>query len=109
MNQRPTLDPSTFEGLLAAAWVLQCQQEQEARNRQHAPDETLAEPPETHVEPRRGSECDTTNARLIVTSNDGLSIANIFIEKEISIKNIDFFFFIAEQFNTLSTCKSKGL
>jgi hypothetical protein len=42
-------------------------------------------------------------------TNDGLSIANIFIEKEISIKNIDFFFFIAEQFNTLSTCKSKGL
>jgi hypothetical protein len=76
MNQRPTLDPSTFEGLLAAAWVLQCQQEQEARNRQHAPDETLAEPPETHVEPRRGSECNTTNARLMATLSELSKTAN---------------------------------
>jgi TPR repeat protein len=33
MNRRPTLDPSSFERLLFAAWVLQCQQEQEVRNR----------------------------------------------------------------------------
>ena len=59
MSQRPTLDDSTFEGLLAAAWVLQGQHEQEARNHRPAPNEMLAEPPETHVEPHCVSERDT--------------------------------------------------
>jgi len=50
MSQRPTLDDSTFEGLLAAAWVLQRQREQEARNHRPAPNVELrptpqAEPP----------------------------------------------------------------
>src|SRR5271163_1240345 len=31
MSQRPTLDRSSFETLLSAAWVLQCQREKEAR------------------------------------------------------------------------------
>jgi hypothetical protein len=59
MSQRPTLDDSTFEGLLAAAWVLQGQHEQEACNHRPAPNEMLAEPPETHVEPHCVSERDT--------------------------------------------------
>jgi hypothetical protein len=59
MSQRPTLDDSTFEGLLAAAWVLQGQHEQEARNQRPAPNEMQAEPPETHVEPHCVSERDT--------------------------------------------------
>jgi hypothetical protein len=59
MSQRPTLDDSTFEGLLAAAWVLQGQHEQEARKQGPAPNEMLAEPPETHVEPHCVSERDT--------------------------------------------------
>jgi hypothetical protein len=58
MSQRPTLDDSTFEGLLAAAWVLQGQHEQEARNHRPAPNEMQAEPPETHVEPHCVSERD---------------------------------------------------
>jgi len=33
MSQRPTLDASSFEKLLAAAWVLQCQQIAAAQNR----------------------------------------------------------------------------
>jgi hypothetical protein len=65
MSQSPTLDGSTFEGLLAAAWVLQRQHEDEARNHRPAPNEMLAEPPETHVEPLCVSELDTTNARLM--------------------------------------------
>jgi hypothetical protein len=65
MSQRPTLDDSTFEGLLAAAWVLQGQREQEARNHRSTPNAMLAEPPETHVEPHCISEGDTTNARLM--------------------------------------------
>ena len=65
MSQRPTLDPSSFERLLAAAWLLQRQHEQEAHNRQPAPDETLAEPPETHVEAHCVSERDTKSARLM--------------------------------------------
>jgi len=65
MSQRPTLDASTFEGLLAAASVLQ--HEQEARNHRPTPDETLAEPPETHVEPHCLSERDTADAHLIAT------------------------------------------
>jgi hypothetical protein len=65
MSQAPTLDGSTFEGLLAAAWVLQRQHEQEARNHRPASNEMLAEPPETHVAPPCVSERDTTNARLI--------------------------------------------
>ena len=64
MNHRPTLDPSSFETLLAAAWVLQCQHEQETRNRQPAL-ETLAEPPKTHVETHCVPERDTTTARLM--------------------------------------------
>jgi hypothetical protein len=59
MSQRPTLDASTFEGLLAAAWVLQGRREQEARNQRPASDEMLAEPPETHVQPYCVSERDT--------------------------------------------------
>jgi len=58
MSQRPTLDDSTFEGLLAAAWVLQGQHEQEARNHRPGPNEMQAEPPETHVEPHCVSERD---------------------------------------------------
>ena len=65
MSQRPTLDPSSFERLLAAAWVLQRQHEQKARNRRPATDETLAEPPETEVEPHCVSERDTTGACLM--------------------------------------------
>ena len=65
MSQRPTLDASTFEGLLAAAWVLERQHEQEARNHRPAPDEMLAEPPETQVELHCVSERDTTNAGLM--------------------------------------------
>jgi hypothetical protein len=48
MSQRPTLDDSAFEGLLAAAWVLQGQHEHEARNHRPAPNEMLAERPESH-------------------------------------------------------------
>jgi hypothetical protein len=44
MSQRLTLDPSSFETLLVAAWVLQCQHEQEARSRQLASNEMLAKP-----------------------------------------------------------------
>lgn len=65
MSQRPTFDPSSFERLLAAAWVLQQQHEQEARNRRPAPDETLAQPSEIHAGPHCVSERDTTNARLM--------------------------------------------
>lgn len=63
MSRRPTLDPSSFERLLAAAWVLQRQHEREACNRRSAPDETLAEPPETDVEAHYISEPDLTSAR----------------------------------------------
>jgi len=76
MNQRPTLDPSTFEGLLAAAWVLQCQREQEAHNHRPAPGERLTEPPETRVEPHCVSERDTTNARLMATLSELSKAAN---------------------------------
>jgi hypothetical protein len=61
MSRRPTLDASTFEGLLAAAWVLQLQHEQEARNLRPAPNEMLAEPPETHVEQHRISQREPTS------------------------------------------------
>jgi hypothetical protein len=74
MSQRPTLDASTFEGLLAAAWVLK--HEQEARNHRPAPDETLAEPLETHVEPHCVCERDTTNARLMATLSELSKVAN---------------------------------
>ena len=60
MSQRPTLDASTFEGLLAAAWVLQLQHEQEARDLRPTPNEMLAEPPETHVEQHCISEREPT-------------------------------------------------
>ena len=60
MSQRPTLDASTFEGLLAAAWVLQLEHEQEARNRRLTPNEMQADPPETHVEQHRISEREAT-------------------------------------------------
>jgi hypothetical protein len=60
MSQRPTLDASIFEGLLAAAWVLQLQHEQEARIHRSTPNEMLGEPPETHVEQHRSSECEAT-------------------------------------------------
>ena len=60
MSQRPTLDASTFEGLLAAAWVLQLRHEQEAHIHRPTPDEMLAEPPETHVEQHCSSECEAT-------------------------------------------------
>jgi hypothetical protein len=59
MSQRPTLDGSTFEGLLAAAWVLQGQHEQQARNHRPAPNEMQAGPRETHVELHCVSERDT--------------------------------------------------
>jgi len=59
MSQRPTLDVSTFEGLLAAAWVIQGKHEREARNHRPASNEKLAEPPETHLEPHCVSERDT--------------------------------------------------
>ena len=64
MSPRPTLDSSSFERLLAAAWVLQHQHEQEARNRRPASDEKLAEPPEAHVGPHCASELDVTRTRL---------------------------------------------
>jgi len=64
IRSRLTLDFPSFETLLLAAWVLQCHHEQEARHRQSAPDETPAEPPETHVEPHCASELDTTSTRI---------------------------------------------
>jgi hypothetical protein len=75
MSQRPTLDDSTFEGLLAAAWVLQRQHEQETRNHRPAPNEMRAEPSENHLEPHRISERDTTNAHLM-DALSGLSKAS---------------------------------
>ena len=41
MHQRPTLDCSSFERLLAAAWILQCQRDQEVC---HRPELTEAKP-----------------------------------------------------------------
>ncbi len=76
MSQRPTLDLPTFEGLLAAAWVLQRQHEDQARNHRPAPDEALAEAPETHVEPHCVSERDTTNARLMAALSKLSKAAN---------------------------------
>ena len=67
MSQRPTLDASTFEGLLAAVWVLQRQHEQEARDHRPSPNAMLPGPRETHVEPHRVSERDTVNARLVLS------------------------------------------
>lgn len=58
MNQRLTLDPSTFERLLAAALVLQHRNEQEACNRRPVPEKTLARPSETGVHPLNAA---TTN------------------------------------------------
>lgn len=51
MSHRLTLDPSSFERLLAAALVLQHRHEQEARNGRLVPDETPADLPEieTHA------------------------------------------------------------
>jgi hypothetical protein len=76
MSQRPTLDASTFEGLLAAAWVLQRQHEQEALNHRPVTNEMLAEPPKTHVEPDCVSELDTTNARLMAALSELSKAAN---------------------------------
>ena len=73
MSQRPTLDDSTFEGLLAAAWVLQRRHEQEARNHRFAPNEMLAELPD-HVELHCIAARDTTNAHLMAALS-GLSKA----------------------------------
>jgi len=42
MSQRPSLDPSSFEKLLLAAWVLQREQEHDVRKRCFARIETLA-------------------------------------------------------------------
>ena len=64
MSQRPTLDASTFEGLLAAAWVLQRQHEQEARNHRPAPNEMLAEPPETPLRLRARYDRCTPHGRF---------------------------------------------
>jgi hypothetical protein len=73
MSQRPTLDDSTFEGLLAAAWVLQRRHEQEARNHRFAPKEMLAELPD-HVELHCIAARDMTNAHLMAALS-GLSKA----------------------------------
>lgn len=67
MGQRLTLDPSSFERLLAAALVLQCRQEQEACHLPPALDETRAHPPGTEAEPHRAFEHDTISARPIAT------------------------------------------
>src|SRR5580704_13419684 len=56
MSQRATLADSTIAGLLAAAWDLKGQHEQEARNHRPAPNEMLGEQTETHVEPHCVSE-----------------------------------------------------
>ena len=67
MGQHLSLDASTFEGLLAAVWVLQRHHEQEARIHPPAANAMEGEPPETHLDPGDISECDTTNARLVLS------------------------------------------
>jgi hypothetical protein len=62
MSQRLTLDPSSFERLLAAASVLQHRHEQEARHRRPALDETPADARETEAEPHLASEHDAIHA-----------------------------------------------
>lgn len=65
MSQRLTLDPSSFERLLAAALVLQHLHDQEARNRPPVRNETVAASAETDVEEHCVSERDPTSTHLI--------------------------------------------
>ena len=77
MSQRPTLDPSSFETLLFAAWVLQCQRDQDARNRRPVPAKTLAKSSDTQVDAVWVTKRDTTGARLmpaLSTLNDAAEV-----------------------------------
>lgn len=67
MSQHLSLDASTFEGLLAAVWVLQRHHEQAAGSQTLAPDAMAAAPPETRADPPGISERDTVNARLVLS------------------------------------------
>lgn len=71
MSRRLTLDPSTFERLLAAALVLQHRHEQAACNHPPAPDEAQAELSEADVEPNCVSEHDAMSAPSVDLSKLG--------------------------------------
>jgi len=64
LSQHLSLDASTFEGLLAAVWVLQRYHEQAAAP---DPDALTAGPEETDADPVGISERDTVNARLVLS------------------------------------------
>src|ERR1700689_268325 len=66
MSRGPIIDPSSFEGLLAAALVLQRWHEQEARHLRPSSHETRTDPPETDGEPHC-AEHDATSARPAAT------------------------------------------
>ena len=66
MSQHLSLDAATFEGLLAAVWVLQRHHEQEDRIHRPAANAMEGEAPETQ-DSDDISERDTTNARLVLS------------------------------------------
>ena len=66
MSRGPIIDPSSFEGLLAAALVLQRWHEQEARHSRPASHETRTDPPETDRE-LHCAEHDAISARPAAT------------------------------------------
>ena len=67
MSQHLSLDASTFEGLLAAVWVLQRHHEQAACSQTLAPDAMVAGPAETGADTVGICERDTVNARLVLS------------------------------------------